>query len=100
MFSFSQAAQSSVFGAQGVRFFFVLEGEVSVYSYEEERDKKEPEDEVASPGEEQRRLVATLKRGQSFGDSYVLNPNKPFQHCVRSITAAKVRLGPLCPPSS
>lgn len=58
--------------ARGVRFFIVLEGDVLV-----SLDGKK---------------VGKLERGRSFGEAYVLHPNKPFQHRVDSITPAKVAL--------
>eukprot|EP01069_Polyplicarium_translucidae_P004690 Polyplicarium_translucidae@DN2636_c0_g1_i1.p1 len=58
--------------ARGVRFFIILEGEVLV-----SQDGKK---------------IGKLERGQSFGEAYVLNPSKLFNHRVDSITASKVAL--------
>ena len=87
-----QASASALFSAQGVRFFFVLEGEVSVYAYKETPSSSSSSS-SSSSGEPhmELHLVDTLKRGQAFGDEYVLSPNKPFAHCVRSNGPAKVR---------
>ncbi|KYK69920.1 protein kinase G AGC kinase family member PKG, partial [Toxoplasma gondii TgCatPRC2] len=64
---------------KGIRFFFVLEGELSVYAYAQNPATKE----------EERKLAATLKRGQAFGEEYVLNPTRPFNHYVKSVGPCK-----------
>lgn len=53
-----------------MRFFIVLEGDVLV-SLEGKK-------------------IGKLDRGQSFGEEYVLQPNRPFQHRVDSISNSKV----------
>lgn len=58
--------------ARGVRFFIVLEGDVLV-----SREGKK---------------IGKLERGQSFGEEYVLQPNRPFQHRVDSISNSKLAL--------
>nr|AAM22643.1 cGMP-dependent protein kinase [Eimeria maxima] len=89
----TKASASPLFSAQGVRFFFVLEGEVSVYAYREAPSASSSGG-GSSSGEPRMELhlVDTLKRGQAFGDEYVLSPNKPFAHCVRSNGPAKLAL--------
>ncbi|KEP63576.1 UNVERIFIED_CONTAM: protein kinase G AGC kinase family member PKG [Hammondia hammondi] len=67
---------------KGIRFFFVLEGELSVYAYAQNPTTKE----------EERKLAATLKRGQAFGEEYVLNPTRPFNHYVKSVGPCKLAL--------
>ena len=86
-----QASASALFSAQGVRFFFVLEGEVSVYAYKETPSSSSSSSSSSGEPHMELHLVDTLKRGQAFGDEYVLSPNKPFAHCVRSNGPAKVR---------
>ncbi|XP_026191380.1 cGMP-dependent protein kinase egl-4 [Cyclospora cayetanensis] len=83
----TKASASAFFSAQGVRFFFVLEGEVSVFSYAEKAGG-------ARSGEQdlEAHLIETLKRGQAFGDEYVLAPNKAFEHCVKSNGPTKLAL--------
>lgn len=68
MTEFHQICGSPV--AQGVRFFIVLEGDVLV-SLEGKK-------------------IGKLERGRSFGEEYVLQPNRPFQHRVDSISNSKV----------
>lgn len=58
--------------ARGVRFFIVLEGDVLV-SLEGKK-------------------IGKLERGRSFGEEYVLQPNRPFQHRVDSISNSKLAL--------
>lgn len=58
----------------------MLEGELSVFSYVQNSATKE----------EEKKLTATLKRGQAFGEEYVLNPTKPFNHLVKSLGPCKV----------
>ena len=79
-----QASASTLFSAQGVRFLFVLEGEVSVYSYENKSRADGSSSRESLHEEGELHLIETLKRGQAFGDEYVLSPNKPFAHCVKS----------------
>ena len=86
-----QASASALFSAQGVRFFFVLEGEVSVFCYQEKLPGSNGGEGDAAATSMQLHLIETLKRGQAFGDEYVLAPNKPFSHCVKSNGPTKVR---------
>eukprot|EP00918_Siedleckia_nematoides_P041252 GHVU01089583.1.p1 GENE.GHVU01089583.1~~GHVU01089583.1.p1 ORF type:complete len:894 (+),score=151.92 GHVU01089583.1:192-2873(+) len=58
--------------AKGVRFFIVLEGDVM----------------VSQDG----RKVGRIRRGESFGDDYVLNNERPFDHRVDAILTSKLAL--------
>lgn len=35
--------------------------------------------------------IGKLSRGQFFGEDYIMQPNRPFQHRVDSIVTSKVR---------
>eukprot|EP00917_Polyrhabdina_sp_WS-2016_P013079 GHVP01028777.1.p1 GENE.GHVP01028777.1~~GHVP01028777.1.p1 ORF type:complete len:610 (-),score=74.46 GHVP01028777.1:71-1900(-) len=58
--------------SRGVRFFIVLEGDLLV----SQEGKK----------------IGKLVRGQSFGEAYVMDPNRSFVHRVDSVTPSKLAL--------